>query len=233
MAAPAKKFVDPTELYLEKFFKNIAKAEKKGANSKCPGLGDARKDCNKYDVEHANHLIKKAKLDGNRRRRAREREENFRDDVWVIWQKNHNLHLHRSNLNKRKLQKYARGIGQDIYDLPSTWTGYRTVDAINTKQKVPEHFYPRQWAGRVVVNYILEHDGIEFDVLCDLLKVLSQVHFTTKEENQKLRTLQDSETFIDWHGPYNELCSELVHEKDLGPVKEIGDVLTDPHKYFC
>lgn len=231
MAAPAKKFVDPTELYLEKFFKNIAKAEKKGIKSKYPGLGAARKDCNKYDVEHAHRLISEAKLEGKRRFKRREREENFRDDVWVIWQQNRNLY--QFDLNKRKLQRYARNIGQNIYDLPATWTGYRTVDSIDTNQKVPEHFYPRQWAGRVVVNYILEHDGIEFDVLYDLLKVLSQVHFTTKEENQKLRKLQDSETFIDWHEPYVELCSELVHEKDLGPVKEIGDILSDPHKYYC
>ncbi|MBT8440512.1 MAG: hypothetical protein KJO91_12340, partial [Gammaproteobacteria bacterium] len=147
-----------------------------------------------------------AQLEQNRQKREIQRYAKFIVGAQAIAESFN--HIWQFDQTPEKLHRHARNVGNAIYDLPYQWTGYRTQAAIDSGEKVKEHFYPRQWAGYVIVNYIMEHKGFEdFGTLVDVLMVLAQVHYTTAKENQSLKGLQDAETFVDWHGPYVEKCS--------------------------
>lgn len=131
----------------------------------------------------------------------------------------------------------ARNIGSAIFDMPHQWTGYQTIDSIgmNSRERCNEHFYPRQWAGELVLNYVLQNNGITINRLYDLCQVLIQVHYTTREENNRLEVFYRKTPFKgNWEIGYNAVCSKLIQTSDNEnhTILSIGDVLPDYHKYM-
>lgn len=120
---------------------------------------------------------------------------------------------------------HARQLGNAIYDLPFLWTGYQSQESLETGDKTNEHFYPRLLAGQQILKFIFEHGGIMMHELRSFFEVFRQVHYTTVNENQKLKKVQDTKTFTDWQSTYKEMCSPLVCVEDKGDVLTFEKVL--------
>ena len=110
---------------------------------------------------------------------------------------------------------HARSVGNDIHDLPSVWTGYESEASIASKGKngythSNEHFYPRQYAGAQIVKHIIEHQGIGFTKLLELLDKFRQVHRVTPTENRSLMKYQAVESFVDPETSYDQAGIKLV-----------------------
>lgn len=228
------KRLDPTTKLLNKFYRRIQTIE--NHCEKNPSYQTGASQTKAVGCMTASEVFAQwrydAVVEANRKQREVERYAKFIVGAQAIAESFN--HIWQFQQTPEKLHRHARNVGNAIYDLPYQWTGYRTQAAIDSGEKVKEHFYPRQWAGYVIINYIMEHKGFEdFGMLVDVLMVLAQVHYTTAAENQALKSLQDAESFVDWHEPYAEKCSPLIHEDKNRDIKNIGDFLKDHHKYTC
>lgn len=110
----------------------------------------------------------------------------------------------------------ARMIGNSIYDMRVLWSGYESkalIEARNLDKKTtrcPEHFYPRQVAGKRIVEHVVRFGGISLKKLQEYLDVFCQVHYTTSEENVRLKPYQKTDTFISPEHSYSMANIELI-----------------------
>lgn len=113
----------------------------------------------------------------------------------------------------------ARMIGNSIYDMRVVWSGYESKALIEARTlnkkttKCPEHFFPRQVAGKRIVEHIVRFGGISLKKLQEFLDVFCQVHYTTSEENVRLKPYQKTDTFISAEHSYSMANIELIKVK--------------------
>ncbi len=186
-------------------------------------------ECIKYGSQTAKRLFSDSTYQALKRTNQRiaeeERSSAIDQTVEAEWQKYHLIHLYPQT--EVTLRRHARDMGNSIYDLPERWTGFRSQAAIDNKEKVSEHFYPRQWAGTIIINQIMENKGISRKHLRSLFNVFRQTHHTTSEENILLRSNQTADTFADdWVTAYNNVGIVLIQERDNGPILTL-DGITD------
>lgn len=110
----------------------------------------------------------------------------------------------------------ARMIGNSIFDMRVVWSGYESKALIEARTsnkkttKCPEHFFPRQVAGKRIVEHIIRFKGISIKKLQEFLDVFCQVHYTTSEENVRLKPYQKTDTFISAEHSYSMANIELI-----------------------
>lgn len=102
------------------------------------------------------------------------------------------------------LKYHGRSIGNDIYDLPTVFTGSESLksrhNSIHNKLYKPckEHLWPRQWAGEYLTSFIIKSDEVpEFKEIIQLVYKFCHVHHVTSAENMLLRPFQKISTFKD------------------------------------
>jgi len=220
--------LDPTTKVLNKFQRKLRAAETR------PGTVGTLECTQQFRIPTASNVLTEAKKQGhqafNQAKRQAKQERRINSKLKATWRKYNWLWKHADDIDPMELNDHARDLGNTIYDLPALWTGYRTKDAIKKGEKVKEHFYPRQWSGYAILEYIFASKGISPTRMRRFFDVFRQVHYTTSEENQKLRDLQDSQVFADWRQPYKERCSPLVQEEDRGEILEIDYAWEDKGK---
>lgn len=139
--------------------------------------------------------------------------------------KYHWLWQHAHEIPRDELNIHARDLASALYDLPIIFTGYKSEALLEQGgDPCPEHFHPRQWAGHVLLEYIFFNQGIEMDMLRRFADVFRQVHHTTSEENNRLRPHQLVGTYETWEKSYEDAGIKLVHKKDNGPIRNIGEI---------
>ena len=122
-------------------------------------------------------------------------------------------------MSYEELNILARTIGNSLFDMSYTWSGYKSKallqeEAINPKaKKCAEHFYPRQVAGWRIVEHLIRYKGISKGKLHEMLAIFTQVHYTTATENLSLKPYQKYGTFISPEHSYQHANSELVKIK--------------------
>lgn len=178
-------------------------------------------ECKRYDTPTVSSLFANAKQTGsslfNQRMAAIEQERKIGIRVNTTFQKYSLLKTFAPS--QEEIRAHARDLGNTIYDLPIKWSGHRTQAAIEMNEKVPEHFYPRHWAGLTMMNYFLRSKCVTKDDIRLFFEVFRQVHYTTAKENSKLRKFQNADIFVDWHIAYREAnVSQLIQEKDCGNI---------------
>lgn len=113
----------------------------------------------------------------------------------------------------------ARMIGNSIFDMRCVWSGYESKGLIAARvqnkkaTRCPEHFFPRQVAGKRIVEHIIRFRGLSIKKLQEYLDVFCQVHYTTSEENVRLKPYQKTDTFISAEHSYAMASIELVQVK--------------------
>lgn len=125
-------------------------------------------------------------------------------------------HLHLFDESEEFISFHGRCVGNTIHDLPAIWTGFMSANAISTEECCNEHFYPRQWSGEYIVNYILKNKGISVQALRRILDVFRLVHKVTPTENRELMKHQNSDEFISPKRSYEQAGIQLIHVKDTG-----------------
>lgn len=124
-----------------------------------------------------------------------------------------------AELSDEEKNLIARMIGNSIYDMRVIWSGYESkalIEARASGKKVtrcPEHFYPRQVAGKRIVDHIARFKGISLTKLQEYLDVFCRVHYTTSEENIALKPYQKTDTFISPEHSYEMAGIELIKVK--------------------
>lgn len=121
------------------------------------------------------------------------------------------------SMDEEEKNLVARMIGNSIYDMRVNWSGYESKALIEARARnpkttrCPEHFYPRQVAGKRIVEHICRFNGISMKKLQEFLDVYCQVHYTTSEENVSLKPYQKTDTFISPEHSYQMAGIELVY----------------------
>ena len=134
------------------------------------------------------------------------------------WQKYHNLHEYDLS-DDGVMAVHIRDLSNLMYEIPPRWTGYTSEDALQSKNRVKEHFYPRRWAGHIIINYIIENKGITKEKFREFFEIFRQIHYTTQQENIKLKEFQEPEVFTDWKSAYEKAgVSKLIQVKDYGKI---------------
>jgi len=113
-----------------------------------------------------------------------------------------------------RFNKRARTIGSNIYDMtaiPTNKISKDCISAILEKRQATvtkEHFHGRQQGGEEILNYVKKQrkKKLKLDplVIKDIVDKYRQVHFTSKEENQRLANLAKKHPNLqsDWESMY-------------------------------
>lgn len=115
-----------------------------------------------------------------------------------------------------ELNILARTVGNALFDMTHTWSGFKSKRLIEAEQsnpktkKCPEHFYPRQVAGWRIIEHLIQYRGISRKKLFEYVSVFTQVHYTLPEENTKLIPYQKHGVFISPEHSYKLAEIELV-----------------------
>jgi hypothetical protein len=179
-------------------------------------------ECGKYGIPTSTALFSRARTHGKtlygHHQRASEQQARIRTRAEVTWQKYH--HLHNFHLTEFSQMVHARDLANTIYDLPSRWTGWQSEDSINSNERVEEHFFPRMWAGEIMLKYFLtQQSNATVDDVVMLFEIFRQVHHVTAKENQLLRPHQLSSQFTTWEEAYKQAkVSPLVHIDNRGGI---------------
>lgn len=118
-----------------------------------------------------------------------------------------------------ELNILARTVGNSLFDMHPTWSGYMSKQLVNelaidpSTKKCAEHYYPRQVAGWRIVEHIMRYRGIKKAKLISLLIIFNQVHYTTAAENTALVPFQKYGTFTTPEYSYAAAGIELVQVK--------------------
>ncbi len=226
----AKK-LDPTTKLLRKFQRHIDALERASIKSPTKGKGAAETraiGC-MTAAEVFARAIQQAKVQHNRKIEEEDRQRRINLRVKALFRQISHLYVY-DDMDEEEMNVHARQISNCIKDVPARWTGYRTQSAIDSGEKVHEHFYPRQWAGYQILYFILDNKGISFEDLRKFVEVFRQVHYTTVKENNDLKPSQDHRVFQDWVTTYDLHCTKLVMEDDRGDILKIGDLFPNYHK---
>lgn len=219
--------------YIDIFIDKINKFEDRLNNNPNIGLQLASSESNKLNgftsttffQKYKNNL--KAKKRGiktlkNRKRRMK--------NVWfailgIVTQ--HKMGM----LEDKDIPIQSRNIGTLLFEIkPFKFSGYESIESIkrreaNKKYRATyEHFYPRQFAGLVILTHIKLFGELtleQFEQYCD---VFTQVHKVTREENKLLERYQKTEKFISPDETYRLANIILQKVKDALPVLKIEDV---------
>lgn len=218
-----KKKVDVFERYQRKFVSKLETAQRKCKINPTYGIGTAK--CNTLGIPTPSKLHKNTLRDIKHLKRQAEREYNIQEEILATWRKYRHLHHDADVMSERELKKHARDLSNSIYDFPVLWTGHRTKASVGMKsnERTKEHFYPRQWAGEIALDYFLTHPNIAPEELRVFVDVFRQVHYTTAEENRNLMKYQKEHGGHNWRESYAAACSELIQEEDRGPIRTLED----------
>lgn len=123
------------------------------------------------------------------------------------------------NMGYDELNVLARTVGNSLFDMTPTWSGYKSKGLIEAEmkdpkvKKCPEHFYPRQVAGWKIIEHVMQNKGIARRKLFEYVKEYIQVHYTLPEENTRLVPYQRQGVFISPEVSYKLANVELVKVK--------------------
>lgn len=124
-------------------------------------------------------------------------------------------------MSYEELNILARTIGNSLFDMNATWSGYKSKELLAQEiidpktKKCAEHFYPRQVAGWRIVEHIVRYGSISKKKLIEMIEVFIQVHYTTSDENTRLVPYQKYGAFISPEHSYKQAGVELVKVKDV------------------
>ena len=122
-------------------------------------------------------------------------------------------------LSDEEKHTIARMVGNSIFDMRPIWSGYESQALVDAKARgdkitrCPEHYYPRQVAGKRIVDHIARFKGISRNKLEEFLDIFCRVHYTTSEENIRLKPFQKTDTFISPEHSYESANITLVKVK--------------------
>jgi len=131
------------------------------------------------------------------------------------------IRTHVRTMSYYELNVLARTIGNSLFDMSATWSGYKSHDLvaeelINPKtKKCAEHFYPRQVSGWRIVEHMIRYGSISKSKLIEMIEVFTQVHYTTPAENTRLVPFQKYGVFISPEHSYKQANVDLVKVKDV------------------
>lgn len=134
---------------------------------------------------------------------------------------------------------YARGrtIANTVYDLKGIYSGMVSVAALlqrydrmvakmAQKQWTGEHYVTRKEAGKQVLDWAVQHPdfvNVTFGELVEKLNEFRRVHYTTSEENQRLRKYQNSDEYATFEESYAAAGIVLVNWPGTIRIKELSD----------
>jgi hypothetical protein len=118
---------------------------------------------------------------------------------------------------------YARMFANDIHDMSTTWTGFASHAAVLKKLKDPtykptkDHYRSRQRGGEKLVRLLLKRFGAgqmpTFEEVQKIVDRYREVHYVTKEENNKLKHLMDVP--CTHKQAYEQANIHIIHATDL------------------
>lgn len=133
-----------------------------------------------------------------------------------------------------EVKKFVSGIsaGEGIHRVPFKFSGWISEDALNAKinnsKYIPtkEHFYSRRQSANLIWEQI--ESGKSLSRIIKIILSRSRVHYTTADENQKLR--KHSDCF--WRESYAKAVSKLVRYETQRKIRkiQIGDIIFNSSK---
>lgn len=131
------------------------------------------------------------------------------------------IRSHVRTMTYYELNVLARTIGNSLFDMSATWSGYKSNTLIQEELTNPktkrcaEHFYPRQVSGWRIVEHMVRYGSISKSKLIEMIEVFTQVHYTTSAENSRLVPFQKYGVFISPEHSYKQANVDLVKVKDV------------------
>ena len=120
-----------------------------------------------------------------------------------------------------ELNILARTIGNALFDMTPSWSGYKSEELIRQEEidpktkKVAEHYYPRQVAGWRIIEHVARYKGISRPQLERMIESFNRIHYTTAEENTRLVPFQKYGVFTTPEDSYRQAGIVLVKVKDV------------------
>lgn len=159
-------------------------------------------------------------------------------------------------MDSEEIQWVGRAIGTIVFDVPARYIGWRSesfheayIQAKKngeTLKPSPEHIYPRQFCGELLVYHMLLYEGIEFDQFILYVNVFRQIAHVLSAENHDMKGFQGRDTFVCPEHAYKlagiHMVStgdgeELLRIEDVAPLDVLevvyGERLEELHKYNC
>lgn len=108
-------------------------------------------------------------------------------------------------------QMMIGGFRNVLFDCPGTFSGFVSEKGqhLKTSELVKEHFYPRQASAYKMFEML--DAGATKDELIDFIRMVCQVHYVTKEENEALKPYQKiGSGYNTWEEQYAAVGIKLV-----------------------
>jgi len=111
---------------------------------------------------------------------------------------------------------WITNISQLIFQCPTKPSGLISMEAEIQRYADPnfvytrEHYFPRKKCATKIVEYILGNPKCTYKELYDMIDKATSVHFTTSEENTRLRTISTKAPNLPWERQYELAGIELV-----------------------
>jgi hypothetical protein len=128
---------------------------------------------------------------------------------------------HKRGMTPEEVRMSGRLLSTHIFEFTSVYSGMTSRAALLEKYEqyklgkqgtswTEEHMFPRQLAGKQLVEEVLDGTIYDFNSLLAQVTVFSQVHQVTSNENQLLKRHQRLGTFTNWKTAYKKAGIELL-----------------------
>lgn len=120
------------------------------------------------------------------------------------------------DLSDEEINKYARAVSVEIFELPETYTNKASKRALMSKFNdetftwCKEHHWPRQASGEALVRKVADLKAVNDEMVFKFLIRVTEVNFVTPEENMLLKRYQKSHEFVDPVQSYKRAGIELL-----------------------
>lgn len=134
---------------------------------------------------------------------------------------------HADTYTERSIQFAGRLIGTQIFELPSTYTGYASEQALIQAYRYgptawcEDHIFPRQVAGEMLVRQAIERRTVDPDDVASMLHQFTQVNRVTSDENQWLIQYQRRDVFTTWQEAYKKAGIVVLEWEKGGRTDDI------------
>lgn len=214
------------EKYIGEFEKKIFSAEQKAILH--PNKGTT--DCRTLGILTSSKLLSNAFRIGRQLLREREKYELHIIRVGCLYREFRHIHED-GELLPIEIKFHGRSLGTSLFDLTYLHSGYESKKSVEQRkmqkgyEPTAEHYYPRQWAGELMVRHIETFGGITFKQFLAYADTFRQIHWVTKQENKILeRSGQNSTEFDSWQECYERAGIELLKVRPGNPITKIEDI---------
>jgi len=191
-----------------------------------------KSECKRYGTPTVAVLMATSKRRAKSQYESRKRELRFVKKLHTLFPMIENAWF--VGMDDEDIQWVGRAIGTIVFDVPTRYIGWRsekyhearvkTSETGNAIKPSPEHIYPRQLCGELLVHHMMINEGLEFDHFVAYVNVFRQIAHVLSDENQDMKEYQGRSTFICPEHAYEVAGIRMIEMHDGEKLLRLEDV---------